>query len=290
VAVRTGIACVGDNCMDRYVGDQQYDLPGGNALNVAVRLAADYYGAVGDDEEGRSIVEQARAAGVGVHGIEVRRGRSGVTLVQLERGERRFLLEEYGVAAEYRVSAIVARELCGYRWVHTARQPDAAAHAPMLRAAGVALSCDFCDVWDPDLAARLAPYLEVAFFSGGGEAAAGAVAHGARVGVATLGDGGSIAYSSNGRIEQPALPAEVVDTLGAGDALIAAFIAATLRGTDARGSLRAGAEAAAAACGHPGAWPLRDSQEDPPLTPDGGKPHAAACHHPLPAKIGHPAP
>jgi oligopeptide transport system ATP-binding protein len=30
--------------------------------------------------------------------------------------------------------------------------------------------------------------------------------------------------------------------------------------------------------------------EDPPLTADDGKPHPAACHHPLPAKIGHPAP
>jgi oligopeptide/dipeptide ABC transporter ATP-binding protein len=30
--------------------------------------------------------------------------------------------------------------------------------------------------------------------------------------------------------------------------------------------------------------------EDPPLTADDGKPHPAACHHPLPVKIGHPAP
>jgi oligopeptide transport system ATP-binding protein len=30
--------------------------------------------------------------------------------------------------------------------------------------------------------------------------------------------------------------------------------------------------------------------DDPPLTADDGKPHPAACHHPLSAKIGHPAP
>jgi oligopeptide/dipeptide ABC transporter ATP-binding protein len=30
--------------------------------------------------------------------------------------------------------------------------------------------------------------------------------------------------------------------------------------------------------------------EDPPLTADDGKPHPAACHHPLSAQIGHPAP
>ncbi len=71
---RARVACVGDNCIDRYIGDDQYDLPGGNALNVAVRLGADYYGAVGDDDEGRTIVEQARAAGVGIDGIDVHSG------------------------------------------------------------------------------------------------------------------------------------------------------------------------------------------------------------------------
>ena len=255
------VACVGDNCIDRYIGDDQYDLPGGNALNVAVRLGADYYGAVGDDDEGRAIVDQARAAGVGVDGIEVRPGRSGVTLVELDHGERRFVLEEYGVAASYRVSADVAARLAGYRWVHLARQPDALAVAPGLRGSGVRLSCDFCDEWDSELASGLAPYLEVAFFSGDERAAAHAVELGARIAVATLGDAGSAAHTTGGRFEQRALPAEIVDTLGAGDALIAAFIASTLDGGDARDSLRAGAEAAAEACGHPGAWPLCDRQE-----------------------------
>ena len=254
------VACVGDNCIDRYVGDAQCDLPGGNALNVAVHLGADYYGAVGTDEEGRAILGQARAAGVGVDGVETRPGPSGVTLVQLERGERRFLREDYGVAADYRVSHELARTLQGYRWVHLARQPDAAELAPALRAAGVAVSYDFCDLWDTGLAARLAPQLDVAFFSGDGEAARIAAERGARVAVATLGDRGSVAWTRVGRTEQPALPATVIDTLGAGDALIAGFIAATLAGADVRASLEAGASAAAEACGHAGAWPRRPRQ------------------------------
>jgi fructoselysine 6-kinase len=257
----TAVACVGDNCIDRYVGDTFSDLPGGNALNVAVRLGADYYGSVGDDDEGRMIVEQARAAGAGVEGVEVLRGRTGVTLVELERGERRFVHEEYGASAGFRISEPVSARLCAYRWVHVARQPDAVALTPSLRAAGVPLSCDFCDVWDRELAAALTPHLQVAFFSGDGEAAAEAVARGAAVGVATLGDAGSVAYTAAGRHEQPALPADIVDTLGAGDALIAAFIASTLAGADTPEALRAGAEAAADACGHVGAWPVRDRQE-----------------------------
>ena len=136
--------------------------------------------------------------------------------------------------------------------MHVARQPDAVAFAPALRAAGVPLSCDFCDAWDDAYAAELAPHLEVAFFSGDGDAAATAVARGARIGVATLGDAGSVAYVGGERIAQAALPAEIVDTLGAGDALIAAFIASALTGADVREALRAGAGAAAGACAPPG--------------------------------------
>ncbi|MEO9176584.1 MAG: PfkB family carbohydrate kinase [Gaiellales bacterium] len=252
------IACVGDNCVDRYVGDATSDMPGGNALNVAVHLAADYYGSVGDDDEGRMLVDRARSAGVGVDGVELLPGRTGVTLVQVEDGERRFLREEYGASAGFRVSATLAARLCGYRWVHVARQPDALALAPALRAAGVPLSCDFCDAWDAGLAAELAPHLEVAFFSGDDAAAADAVERGATIAVATLGDAGSVAYTASERYEQAALPAQIVDTLGAGDALIAAFIAARLDGADPRASLRAGAEAAADACSHLGAWPTQD--------------------------------
>jgi sugar/nucleoside kinase (ribokinase family) len=60
--------------------------------------------------------------------------------------------------------------------------------------------------------------------------------------------------SGGRRYEQSALPARVVDTLGAGDALIAGIIAAVLAGAGPEEALARGARAAAAACGHLGAW------------------------------------
>ena len=56
-------------------------------------------------------------------------------------------------------------------------------------------------------------------------------------------------------IEQPAVPARVVDTLGAGDALIAGIIGALLDGGAPAEALNRGARSAAAACKHAGAWP-----------------------------------
>ena len=55
--------------------------------------------------------------------------------------------------------------------------------------------------------------------------------------------------------EQPVVPAQVVDTLGAGDGLIAGVITALLDGAPPRVALERGAGAAAAACEHIGAWP-----------------------------------
>ena len=55
------LACVGDNCVDRYLAPISRRFAAGNAVNVAVGLfragfAVDYFGAVGDDAAGEQIV------------------------------------------------------------------------------------------------------------------------------------------------------------------------------------------------------------------------------------------
>ena len=250
------IASVGDNCIDRYVGAVERESPGGNALNVAARPGGAYYGAVGDDDAGRVIIAGARAAGVDVSNVEVRAGSSGVTIVSLDaHGDRRFLLEDYGVVAEYRLTDAVVKRLREHAWVHGARQPDLRDAAATLRAGGTRLSYDFCDVWNDELVAGLAPQLDVAFFSAGPEAAERACALGAVVGVATLGKHGSVAFTTAGHVSLSARPAAVVDTLGAGDAFIAACIGALADGHELAAALDLGAESAAIACSHFGAWP-----------------------------------
>ncbi len=86
-----------------------------------------------------------------------------------------------------------------------------------------------------------------------GDAAAVALARdlrarGAELAVVTLGPAGSLAQSADGTWRQPAIPVEVVDSLGAGDAFIAGVIAALLAGEDVASALRAGAHAGAEAC------------------------------------------
>jgi fructoselysine 6-kinase len=72
---------------------------------------------------------------------------------------------------------------------------------------------------------------------------------GAPLAVVTLGGAGSVAASGASRWQAEAIRvAPVVDTLGAGDAYIAAFIAARLDGSGVERAMNAGARSGAAAC------------------------------------------
>ena len=131
-------------------------------------------------------------------------------------------------------------------------------------AARTALSMDFSsDGFTHVNVARLAPLLRFAFFSAGGRApeevrafAAYAAAQGVPTVVFTCGSKGAYILDHGTAYEQPAAPAEgLVDTLGAGDAFIAAFLVRyTDTGGDVPESARHAAAFAAQNCGHYGAF------------------------------------
>ena len=258
------VACIGDNCVDVTVGRPGEELAGGNAFNVAVELArasraVAYLGAVGDDDSGRLIRRTGADAGVDMAGLRTLPGPTGRTVVDHRPGgDRFFVSEEYGASADYRLDAPTIERLAhGARWIHFAREADAPDHAGALAAHGARLSADFGDTEDVDAIAPLCAQLHVAFLSDpSGDATSGQAlldrlaAAGAEVAVVTLGVGGSLARAGDRRWHQPIVPVDrVVDTLGAGDAFIAAFVGALL---DAPGdvslALSRGAAAGAAAC------------------------------------------
>jgi fructoselysine 6-kinase len=256
------VACVGDNCVDVSLDRPGEELAGGNALNVAVELAragraTGYFGAVGEDARAAVILEAARAAGVDVAGLRQVPGATGVTVVTRDAdGERRFVSQEYGVSGDYRLDEDTVRHIAGHPWAHFARQPDLADWALSLRGDGVRLSCDLGVESEPGTLERVGPHLEVVFFST--SAADGrpaealledGLAAGARLVVVTCGSHGSLAGAGTRRWHTPAVRVEdVVDTLGAGDAFIAAFISAVLDCGDIERALGLGALAGAAAC------------------------------------------
>jgi len=80
---------------------------------------------------------------------------------------------------------------------------------------------------------------------------------GASVVVVTMGRIGSLASDGRQIVAADAVPVTPVDTTGAGDTFIAAFIDARLTGLDLQSSLNAGRSAAAATCRHYGGFPQR---------------------------------
>jgi fructoselysine 6-kinase len=270
------VACIGDNCVDVWIDESPHPngaagspsagprsaLAGGNAFNVAVSLArrgrhAGYFGAVGSDDEAELIIEAATAAGVGLSGLRRLAGATGRTVVARgPEGERRFVSEEYGVAADYELESADLEAISQARWAHFARQHDMVNWLDRIAADGTSASCDLGLDGGADQLGELAGGLDVVFLSesaGNGRTGEQLLAlareAGARLAVVTLGARGSIAAGADGSWQVQAVPVtDVVDTLGAGDAYIAAFIAARLDGAAVHDAMRAGAEAGAAAC------------------------------------------
>jgi fructoselysine 6-kinase len=258
------VASVGDNCVDRYLDVDGLALAGGNALNVAAGLAAagfdsHYLGAVGEDADAELILTGAERAGVGTSRVHRLDEPTGVTLVHLDGGgDREFVEEQYGASSDYAPVEADFEFLRGCSWVHCVNLPNP---EPVIgRLNDVRVSFDFGVDGSAELLDRLAPALEIAFFSGASLDRAGAqqlaeraVAAGAEIAVVTRGRSGSMALNRR-LVEVPAEPVDVVDTLGAGDALIAAVVAARIHGQNIEQALTAGAAAAARACRHHGAW------------------------------------
>lgn len=75
--------------------------------------------------------------------------------------------------------------------------------------------------------------------------------------VMTRGAKGALLVSAGDAFDQPGIPTEVVDTVGAGDAFTAAFVLGLLRGDAREVILRQACETASAVCAQPGAVPIR---------------------------------
>jgi fructoselysine 6-kinase len=265
VAADFDLATVGDNCIDRYLAPVGASTVGGNAVNVAAHLAARghrvaYAGAVGDDADGRRVVAALRAAGVATGLVRVvAGGRTATSDIQTgPDGERVIGPEDFGVCRGYRPDAETVAALLGSRHVHIGWLDDGGAVRRHLVASGVAVSQDLAVNADArDLGAEsLAPAFASATTPDEGEALARRLLEaGARLAVITCGRSGSLASDGTMVARVGAAPARIVDTLGAGDTFIAAFIAGRVRGLDLQACLEAGRDAAALTCAHLGGFP-----------------------------------
>lgn len=260
---RERFVALGDNCVDHYrtLGVR---AAGGNAVNVAVNwaragLRSAYMGAVGPDADGELVRAEVAAQGVDVSRLRTLPGATGVTLIELTAdGERQLVEEAFGVTADYRPSADDLDAVAGAAIAHCSSLSGFEEAVGGLAQRGVRVSCDFSTRHRRDGLRDV----EVAFYSWESTADDGArallrdaLAGGATVAVVTCGRHGSLAGSDGELVFVPAEQVEVVDTLGAGDSYIAAFLQALLERRPLIECAARGTAAAADCCRRFGGFP-----------------------------------
>lgn len=235
--------------------------PGGKGLNQAVAAArcgaaTRMCGAIGDDAEGRFLVEAMREAGVDDSAVAVQSGPSGIAhIMSLSEGENSIIVIP-GANARVETGA-ATRGIAGARVVLVQLEIniDAAGEALAAgRAAGATTVLNAAPAHDavhgmlPNVDILIVNDSELAML-GGIEALAPLVTV-----VHTRGGDGLTVHPRGGEpFSVDAFPIEVVDTTGAGDAFCGGFVAALAGGETLPAAARRGAAAGAIVAQHRGA-------------------------------------
>ncbi|TCV58701.1 MULTISPECIES: fructoselysine 6-kinase [Neorhizobium] len=270
---------LGDNVVDRYLNAGKM-YPGGNALNFSVyarMLGADaaFLGTFGTDAAGRHVRSTLEELAIPTTLCRIVDGENGHADVRVVDGNREFVFSNRGgVAREnpFTPSQTDLDYIAGFRLVHTSCYSHLNLHLAALRNASALLSYDFSYRWQVDeLIGPVTPHIDFAAFSAGDigcerglEALRQAVSNGCSLALATFGPEGATAYNGVDFISVLPKPANVVDTLGAGDAFITATLLSLLAAGWTRGNrpsadaiaiaMEKGRQFAAEICGIDGAF------------------------------------
>ncbi|MFP1916651.1 PfkB family carbohydrate kinase [Lonsdalea quercina] len=259
---------LGDNVIDRYT-HTGIGYPGGNALNFSVyarMLSAEaaYLGVFGDDRAADHIRRVLERRGIGLEHCLTVSGESGHANLTLEQGERVFLGSNAGGIRQSTSMRFVLEHLSWlghFDLIHTSAYSYIDTQLADLAGLPGRLSYDFSDDFDAERAQAQCRWLDYAFFSCADRTLDETrrlllAAHdaGCTWGIATRGAEGAILFDGHHWISQPPEPIAPVDTLGAGDAFITAFLLAHLNGKTLSASLRQGAHFAARICMIEGAF------------------------------------
>ncbi len=250
---------IGDNTVDIYLTEgMQY--PGGNAVNVAVQARragarSSYLGCLGRDRLGDLVHDSLAAEGVDLSHVRRIDGPNPWSRIRHQGTDRTFAGSNPGVRGRYRLGAADDAFIAAHDVVHTSVHSELDGEMARLRAAARRLSYDYSEHWERPGVSDTLRHVDVAFLSAPRRTDADCddlmrwcAGQGPAVVVLTRGADGACAWSGGRTAAVPVQPAEVVDTLGAGDGFIAGFLVAHAGGLDLAECLLRGAAQGAAVC------------------------------------------
>jgi len=236
---RPRILGIGIATMDIY-RHQKRMYPGGNEYNVAYNAAlqgidAGFMGIFADDTAGHILEKTLTDAGIDTSHSHHEKGSSGYALVDLRDGDRIFVdWNRQGVTDLYpftftdeEITYIKTFDAACISW-------GARVGADKIRklaGAGIAVCYDFYDNFTQEDIENISPYIKYAFFSCSHideEETRGVLREcvhlGARIAVGTRGSEPAVAYDGARYYSQDICKVTAVDTMGAGDSYISAFL------------------------------------------------------------------
>lgn len=236
---------IGDNVCDKYLHTKMI-YPGGNALNIAVFAGfmgckSAYLGVFGDDLIGQHVYETTQSLGLDTSHCRFERGENGCARVRLVDGDRVFLPGNKGGISRLKppiLSAVDLSYIAGFDLLHTSIYSYMEAELPRLSETGAFVSMDFSNHYTEDYLRQCCPSLDAAEISCGDmeeekilDTIERIRSYGCRhIVIATRGARGAM-VSVDGRLyrQSPCLVSEL-DTMGAGDSFITAFLVNYLSG------------------------------------------------------------
>ncbi len=242
--------------------------PGGNAVNVAVLAGrygakAAYLGSLGMDARGQLIRDSLTAEGVDISHCQYHTDvENAFAEVDLVDGDRVFGNYSSGAAAQLKLSATDLDYMRTFDVVHSSIYSYLENQKDALRSASRWLSFDFSShLEEMDLIRAWLPYVNLAIISLSDypetdvmQIAQDFKNSGPDLVLVTKGQQGSWLWDGRSIYHQEMVTVEAVDTMGAGDAYVAAFLVEYFAGKNIPAAMQCGAEYAAKNCMHSGAF------------------------------------
>jgi fructoselysine 6-kinase len=259
-------AMIGDNCIDLYprLGKK---YPTGNIVDTGVNLKklgipTAIISTTGNDENGQWMISTLQSFGLDISHLKVGEGPTAITYMDMNGLDR-----VHGDYIEGVLEHIVFDDdditfAADHDLVHTAFWGKAESVLPEIKKRKpVDISFDYADRLDASLVDQTLPYVDYGFFSykKGRDAfienyLMDKTKRGMKIAVATFGEMGSLVYDGKTFIEGKVFPAQVVNTIGAGDSYIAGFLWGILTGKSLEEAAEQGARVAAEVVSVFGPW------------------------------------
>ncbi len=259
---------IGDNVVDVYVHLNKM-FPGGNALNFSVYakklgLDAGYIGIFGNDSAAEHIKTTLKELGVDFSHCRIYPGENAYAKVNVIDGERVFgSTNKGGVRAIYplKLNDSDLDYISGSKLIHSSCYSRLEEELEKLAGLGIPISFDFSESHEKDYLEKVCPFINYAFLSCSEltesetkEKLKETIGFEVKVALATRGDEGAILFFENKFYEIKAKKIKPVDTLGAGDGFLTAFLIElikadfTLNEITIKKGLKAGVDFASEVC------------------------------------------